>query len=388
MATAAQRAARKRYALFSALYPPHIGGVESFTFHLAHALATRGDAVTVVTNDTEGQGAGAADENGVEVVRLPCRPLAGGRLPLPVRDARFRALDDRLRAERWNGVLVNARFYPHSLYGMRLARERGLAPVVLDHGSAPLCVGSPVADRVIWAYERAVTAWGKTRYKPRYLGISTKSAQWLRTFGITAEGVVSNSIDAAAYRSSSSGRDFRRELGIAPDRLLVAFVGRLVPEKGVPALIKASRSTGVREAGAVIALAGAGPLNAATAQAASSTLRPLGALPPADVSALLQQADLLCLPTRSEGFSTTLLEAAACGTPAVVTDVGGAAELIPDGGYGTIIPSADAAQVAGAICRLAADRPLIARQGARVRERVEAGFSWDRTAARVEEVLG
>lgn len=381
-------AARGRYALFSALYPPHIGGVESFTFHLAHALAARGNAVTVVTNDTEGMGAGAADEDGVEVVRLPCRPLAGGRLPFPVRDARFRALDARLRAERWDGILVNARFYPHSLHGMRLAREQGIAPVVLDHGSAPLCVGNPAADRVIWAYERAITAWGRARYRPRYFGVSAKSAQWLRAFGITAEGVISNSIDAAAFRASSSGRDFRRGLGIAADQPLIAFVGRLVPEKGVPALIEASRDAGVQGTGAVIALAGAGPLGDAVAQAASSTLRPLGPLPPADVSALLQQADLLCLPTRSEGFSTTLLEAAACGTPAVVTDVGGAAELIPSAGYGTIIPSADAAQVARAIRRLAADRPLLAEQGARVRERVETGFSWDRTAARVEEVLG
>ena len=40
------------FVLFSALYPPHMGGIENFTYGLAHALVDRGDEVLVVTNDT------------------------------------------------------------------------------------------------------------------------------------------------------------------------------------------------------------------------------------------------------------------------------------------------------------------------------------------------
>lgn len=379
--------APRTYALFSALYPPHLGGVETFTKNLARALAARGASVTVVTNDTEGLGAGIADEDGVEVMRLPCRPLVDGRLPLPRHDAAFRAIDRELRRARWDGVLVNARFYPHSLYGMRMARSHGLTPVVLDHGSAPLSFSNPVLDPLVWTYERAITAWGKTRYQPRYYGISQKSAAWLCAFSIEAEGVITNAIDAAAFRAQSSGRDFRTELGIAPDRPLVAFVGRLIPEKGVASLIEASRDETLRAAGVTFVIAGSGPLEGEVENACSDSLLCVGPLAPADVSALLQQADALCLPTRSEGFSTILLEAAACGAPAIVTDVGGARELIPDERHGTIIGSMAATDIVRAVRRLLDDPALLMEQKARCRERVEGSLSWDETAAAVERAL-
>lgn len=102
----------------------------------------------------------------------------------------------------------------------------------------------------------------------------------------------------------------------------MAFVGRLISEKGVRQIIEASRSRELVERGIVFAMAGSGPLEDMVRAAQGTSLCYLGRLSRRDTSALLQESDLLCLPTRSEGFSTTLLEAAACGCPAVVTDVG------------------------------------------------------------------
>ena len=80
-------------------------------------------------------------------------------------------------------------------------------------------------------------------------------------------------------------------------------------------------------------------------------------------------------------------EASACGCPSVVTDVGGARELIPDEGYGTIIDSMDPSAVEPALVRLADDRGLLARQSAACRALVEERFSWSVTAAAVERAL-
>lgn len=377
--------APRTYALFSALYPPHLGGVETFTKNLARALAARGASVTVVTNDTEGLGAGIADEDGVEVARLPCRPLVDGRLPLPRHDAAFRAIDRELRRARWDGVLVNARFYPHSLYGMRMARSHGLTPVVLDHGSAPLSFSNPVLDPLVWTYERAITAWGKTRYQPRYYGISQKSAAWLRAFGIEAEGVITNAIDAAAFRAQSSGRDFRIELGIAPDRLLVAFVGRLIPEKGVASLIEASRDETLRAAGVTFVIAGSGPLEDEVRAAESETLLFTGPLAPTDVASLLLQADALCLPTDyPEGLPTALLEAGACGCALLCTETGGTAEIIPDARYGIVLSNSRPETIVAALLPLAGDSNAVQALADAARHRVEGTFTWDRTAEAVE----
>ena len=375
-----------RIALFSASYPPHMGGIENFTQNLAHALAERGDEVVVVTNDTNDLGAGLNNEDGFEVVRLPCIPLVDGRLPLPKPCTERRQLIKKLASRTFDGVLVNARFYPHSLFGLKMARKWGVQPVVLDHGSAYLSFSNPVLDPCVRLYEHAMTSLGK-RFEPVYYGISQKSVDWLHTLGIDAEGVITNSIAAEAYRACSSGRDFREELSLSKTDFLVAFVGRLIPEKGVSVIIEASRSPELFSRHVVFALAGDGPLADDVRAAQGNSLRWLGQLGKNDVSALLQQANVLCLPSRSEGFSTTLLEASACGCPSVVTDVGGARELIPDDTFGTIIPSMSSDAIVEAISLLIGDSERLETQSHKCRRLVNESFSWDSTAERAERLF-
>lgn len=377
----------KSIAIFSAQYPPHMGGIESFTQNMARALATLGHKVLVVTNDTEGLDTGLTREGDVEIMRLPCHPLVSGRLPLPLNNGRRRALLRELGSRRFDGVLVNARFYPHSLLGMKVARSQGLDPVVLDHGSAWLSFSNPVLDPIVRLYERAFTAYGKLRYKPRYYGISKKSSEWLGTFGIKSCGEITNSIDAPEYREQASDRDFKAELGLPDDAFVVAFVGRFIPEKGISSILEASRSEELRSRGVVFLLAGDGPLAPEVESARGASLKWLGRLGRPDVSALLQQADALCLPTRSEGFSTTLLEASACGCPSVVTDVGGAKELIPSEEYGTIIASMDARELIRTLSRLADNREVAASQGEKCRDWVERSCCWRSSAQSLVEAF-
>lgn len=374
------------YVIFSAQYPPHLGGIENFTYNLSHALVKRGDSVVVVTNDTNNVGSGVVDDDGVTVLRLSCRPLFDGRFPLPRHDSKNRKLKKWLSEQDVGGVLVNARFYPHSLMGMRYARLKGLRPIVLDHGSAWLSFSNPVLDPLVRLYERAITAWGR-HYDASYYGISAKSAEWLKTFGITADGVIPNSIDADEFVACSSGRDFRHELNLRENALIVAFVGRLIPEKGVIQIIEASRSRELVSRNVVFVLAGRGPLEDEIRAAQSLNLRYVGRLTKQDTSAFLQSSDLLCLPTRSEGFSTTLLEAASCGCPAVVTDVGGARELIPNESYGTIISSRMPSSIVGAIVRLADNRRIIQNQSVMCSDYVRERCGWSTTSTLVEKMF-
>lgn len=377
---------RSRYVLFSALYPPHMGGIEKFTYCLAHALVDRGDEVLVVTNDTNGLGAGITDEDGVSVLRLPCFPLFAGRFPVPKLNAISRKLWKHVECQQFDGVLVNARFYIHSLRGIRLAKKLGITPVVLDHGSAFLSFSNPVIDPLVRTYERLITTLGK-RLHPDYYGVSSKSVDWLRSFGIAAKGVIPNSIDAESFRETSSERDFRNELGLDTKSFLVCFVGRLIPEKGIRAILEASRSHRLVEAGVVFVVAGDGALSKEVDDAQGESLRWVGRLSSSDISALLQQSDLLCLPTRSEGFATTLLEASSCGCPSVVTDVGGARELFPNEHFGTIINSMDSAEVEKAIYSLVINPDVLAEQSRLCRRMVENESSWNKTASLVEKVL-
>lgn len=374
----------KNFAIFSAQYPPHMGGVEVFTQNLARELSARGNHVTVVANDTEGVGAGKTDEDGVEVFRMPCWPLMNGRMPLPKHGRATRALRRELFSRKWDGVLVNTRFYLHSLLGMKLAMNSRLVPVVLDHGSAHLSVTSPVVDAAIHCYEHAITAYGKLQYAPDYYGISKMSSTWLEHFGITSSGEINNSIDADAYVGRASSRNFRAELGLE-NRFVIAFTGRLIPEKGIDAIIEASSDPRLQEREVVFLLAGDGPLMPKAKDAEGDYLHALGRLDSTDVASLLLQSDALCLPTRSEGFSTTLLEAAACGCPAIMTNVGGARELIPTGEYGTIIPDMSADSIIEAVAALTDNRALLERQGANCARWVRETCSWSTTADALEK---
>lgn len=374
----------KRFCIWSAHYPPHRGGVEQYTQNLATALAERGNRVTVVTTNLFDSPSIETESGGVEVVHLPSHRLLKGRLPIPKRNGEYRRLMGYLRAEKFDGVLVNTRFYPHSLEGMRLAQNQGVRPVVLDHGSAYLTLGQPAIDAVIARYEHVVTSLGK-RYSPRYFGVSQASCQWLKTFGIQAEGVLGNSIDADAYRTLASNRSFRDELCIGEDSLLVAFVGRIAPEKGIANLAEAARQ--LQDADVSFLAAGTGNLLESIRETAPKNLTLLGPLSPEDVSALLKQADIFCLPTRSEGFCTALLEAGAWECVPIITHVGGTDELIPTSETGIILEDSQPDTIAAAIRQLAVGWPHEQMRGQRLHSLVDSEYSWESAAERVEVAL-
>lgn len=359
-----------------------MGGVERFTASLTAGLVRQGHEVIVVTNDTHGLGTHDVS-SGIETFRLPCFNMLGGRYPVPVRNADYRAVMDELDARQIDGVLVNTRFYLHSLLGARIAKRHGLRAGVLDHGSAYLTLGAPMMDWVIARYEDVITSYLR-RQPVDFYGISQKSVEWLAHFGVKVRGIINNSIDATAYRAQASSRSFRSELGIG-DELMLTFTGRFIPEKGIAVLIDMMRRLQGERVHLVVA--GDGPLHSMIEDAKLEAVHLVGRLDTPDIAALLLESDVFCLPTRSEGFSTSLLEAAACGTPSLVTDVGGARELMPDDSYGFVVHEADARAFASIVRRILQGAYDLAEMGDRCRCRAEEYCSWDATAHKVVEAV-
>ncbi|MEF2593545.1 MAG: glycosyltransferase family 4 protein [Eggerthellaceae bacterium] len=367
---------RSCICLFASLYHPSIGGVETYTASLARELARRGLRVIVVACNTHGQPSHEEEPSGVEVLRLPCLPLLNTRFPLPFL-ARASKEWKWLCAQRIDYVVVNSRFYPLSIMALRFAREKGIAPILIEHGSAHLTLGNRYVDIAVRKVEHHLTEKGK-RFDPVYYAVSRKASEWLGHFGIASLGEIHNAIDADAYAAGASDRDFREELGLLPDTLLVSFVGRIVPEKGVRQLAEASR---ILSGGIFIAMAGTGPyLQELRYLERNDVFRLLGRLSRQDAAALLAQSDVMCLPSRSEGFATTLLEAAACKTPPLVTSVGGTDELVPSEDYGTILPEATPQAIAKALRNLRWRRDALTNQGERIHHLVKERFSWESTA--------
>ncbi len=362
------------YVLFAHRFAPLVGGVESYAENMARELVAQGNAATVVTSRLDGSSEVELRDDGVTVFRLPSFSLLGGRLPLAWHNARHKELMTQLVGLGVDRVVVNTRFYQHSLDGLRFAQEVGVPALVLDHGSAHITLGNAVADVAVEKYEHAMTK-KVCAYRPRFAGVSRKSVEWLRHFGIDTDTVVPNAINAAQFQSLASMRNFRSEFGIADDSLLVLFVGRLTPEKGPEKLVEAANLLAHESIHFVFA--GSGFLEDELKATAAPNVHFVGTIDRADLSSLLQLAQVFCLPTRSEGFCTSLLEASACGLVSVIPDVGGAQELIPDSSYGYIIKSTEPSTIAHAlkdIMALGPDGRMA--MGTRAQQWVEEHYNW------------
>jgi len=123
------------------------------------------------------------------------------------------------------------------------------------------------------------------------------------------------------------------------DKLSVLFVGQLCRQKGSHYLLEAWRR--LKLPNAELRVVGRFPTNSRILSAYKSYVRFLG---PLDWKALREEhrrAHLLCLPSLSDGFGQVILEALACGTPALTTDSCGASDLIQHGENGFVIPAAN-----------------------------------------------
>jgi glycosyltransferase involved in cell wall biosynthesis len=184
-------------------------------------------------------------------------------------------------------------------------------------------------------------------------------------------------------------RDVRGELGISAGGPLVAFVGRLGRQKAPEIFVRSCRLVSEQRRDVHFLLVGTGPLEAATRQEIAASglgdrLHHVATLP--GVAGLMDQFDVLVLPSRYEGLPYVLLEAMLAGTAVVATDVVGSRDLIEDGVTGLLVPAEDPAATAAAVVRLLDDQPLRDRLGAGGQDLVRRDFDVRLMAAALERL--
>jgi len=162
------------------------------------------------------------------------------------------------------------------------------------------------------------------------------------------------------------------------------FVGRLSPEKGVDVLLEAWR--GVPHP---LRIVGTGPDEAALREQARDLpqVELLGALPPAEVQALMARCAFLVLPHRwLEPFGLVVLEAMACGRPVLTSDLGGPAEVVRHGGDGLLTRPGDPLALRAAALELFGRRRALEALGRTARAAYLASYTPERHVARLVEL--
>ncbi|MFE9173982.1 glycogen synthase [Streptomyces kebangsaanensis] len=213
--------------------------------------------------------------------------------------------------------------------------------------------------------------------------------------------VVHNGIDTTLYRPDH-GTEALDRIGLDPARPYVLFVGRITRQKGVPHLLRAARD--IDPAAQIVLCAGA-PDTPGIDREFRDLYQELSRsregvhwiprmLPRPDVVQLLTHAAVFVCPSVYEPLGIVNLEAMACGTPVVASEVGGIPEVVEDGRTGVLVPVDDDFEtgLARALDSVLADAGAARRMGDAGRRRAVEEFGWDAVARRTvrlyEEVLG
>ena len=210
--------------------------------------------------------------------------------------------------------------------------------------------------------------------------------------------VVLNGIDTKTWQPGDSAVLDR--LGVDRQRPIAAFVGRITRQKGVKHLLKAAQD--FDEDVQLVLCAGAPdtPEIAAETEELVDKLRAQregvfwvkDMLSREEIKQVYSGADVFVCPSIYEPLGIVNLEAMACGTAVVASNVGGIPEVVVDGETGLLVPydAADEASfeqdIAAAVNRVAADKSLAQRFGAAGRERAIQDFSWATIAQQTVDI--
>ena len=199
---------------------------------------------------------------------------------------------------------------------------------------------------------------------------------------------VPKGVDADWFRPA--GANMRRELDLERKRVVLG-VGRLVPIKNMTLLVNAFARVAQADPSAHLVLVGEGPEQAQLAALAdrhgiTKRITFAGYVPQEQLGPYYRTADLFALSSDFDNSPNVVLEAMACGLPAVSTNVGGAAEYIVQGQGGSLVAARDEVALAGAIEDWLRDAERRRDAGAFNRQRVLQQFSWRASAQRLLEV--
>lgn len=379
-----------RLLVVSQDFPPHVGGIQTYTLELARRLVRWCEALEVVAPWAPGA---------AELDRT--LPFAVRRVPGSTNALVLRGLP-ALLGRAWGGrfdVALHAQWNtaPGSLLARKGGRPRRV--FVAAHGRELLLRPAQRVPAVQRLYDRARR--GVLHGADGIFAVSRYTAGLARELGVDPGRihVVPNGVDAARFALADAAERAQgfRERHDLQGRPCFATVARLQPHKGIDTGIAALPELRRRVPGATYVVVGDGP-DAARLRGLAQQLgvaehvRMLGRVADDEVVDALLACDAFALLSREavpdvEGFGLVLLEAGACGRPVLGACSGGIPDAIADGDSGLLVPPDDVAATTDALARLLGDEALARRLGEGGRRRAQGAFSWDRAARAIYDTM-
>ncbi|QJW97056.1 glycosyltransferase [Frigoriglobus tundricola] len=354
------------------------GGPERQMLGLALALP---DAVrtTFATFPEGGRGGAFLDE--VRAHGFATAPLKND---FPKLVATVREITELLRATACDVLICHG--YKAHLLGRLAARSVGVPAVAVSRGWTAETRNVKLYE---WIDRRHL------RFMDHVVCVSEGQADKVRKWCRVPAGrlsVIRNSARLGAFENADPGARARL-LGFFPSGTpvsrIVLSAGRFSPEKGFGVLVEAA-ATVCADPTAGVVMFGEGALRGdLERRIADLGLSGRVVLPGfrSDLDALIGGADVVVLPSYTEGLPNVALEASAAGVPVVATAVGGTPEAVADGTSGFLVPPGQPAAIANKVGELLRDPALRARFGAAGRDRMREQFTFRAQAAAYLKLL-
>lgn len=367
-----------------------VGGAQENTrYNCLDLIRNHGDSVTLITGPTrgaEGKLLEAAKDPDLEVIVVP--PMI--RSIVPWQDVRaYRQLRTLLRTIR--PEVVHTHSAKAGMLGRAAAWSLGVPCVVHTVHGAPFHPYQTAPARQLYI---ACERWAAKRCH-RMISVADAMTDLMVGAGVAPRDkftTIYSGMDVEPFLHADSDREqTRRELGLAPEHVVVGKIARLFPLKGHEYVLAAAKSI-VREHPQVRFLwVGDGILRESLEQQIrSSDLQRhfvlTGLQRPDRIPALVGAMDVLVHTSLREGLARALPQALIAGKPVISFDVDGAREVVIDGVTGRLLPPKMIATLADAISQLVSDPELRKKMGTEGRLRCTDLFRHETMTQRIREV--
>ncbi|MBZ4664797.1 glycosyltransferase family 4 protein [Mahella sp.] len=219
----------------------------------------------------------------------------------------------------------------------------------------------------------------------RIIAVSDALAEYLCSCGISQDkiAVVYNGVNIRYYDNIDTG-EYHKEGGF-----VIGTAARLIPQKGIDVLLEAFYMLLHKYNNAKLVIAGDGPSRMELERWCwemniADRVSFLGYI--SDINAFMQRLDVFVLPSLSEGFGISVLEAMACAKPVIASSVGGVPEIIDHGRTGLLFPPGDSGTLAMYLEYLIEHKKEAIDMGLRARRRLDGHFDVRTMVKKIEGI--
>ncbi|WP_146417852.1 glycosyltransferase family 4 protein [Haloarcula hispanica] len=359
------------------IFPETVGGAPYHIHALSRDQAAMGHEVTVLTVSEEVEEREVTDQDGYTLIKQP------PKLELLGNQIFANTVGDLRDLEDFDVVHTHSHLFFSSNVAALYCRMANI-PIAIT------CHGLNSQRGPFWFSRAHLRTLGKWTYDSADVTLCYTDVEQskLRDLGVDADiAVVNNGIDTNRFSPAGQTHpDIASQGGQA-----IVFVGRLVDGKRPQDVLAAFDTVRERCPDASLFFCGDGPLrdsleSTVADEGLTDAVEFLGRVPYQKMPSVFRAADLFVLPSRTEGFPRTVIEALACETPVVASDLEQTSKIVNQTGETVQVGNVEG--FATAISDLLSDQRGLSELGKHGRAIVTTRYNWEETVQETTEILG